>query len=96
MMHQPVDLDDYSPLEIEMDMWQRNIEPDGVNTAADAVGEAARNEMAPSKALHGQESTRASHNSEAAGVAILGSMEDFYSQFSQASNRQTSGEAFLC
>jgi hypothetical protein len=91
MMHQPVDLDDYSPLEIEMNMWQRNIEPGSVSTAADAVGEAHRNAMSPSKALNVEKSTRASHSSEAASVAINGSMEGFYSQFSQALNRQTSG-----
>lgn len=51
MMHQIVDLDGYSPLEIELKRWQLNIEPDGVSTEAGAVGEAARNAMAPLKAL---------------------------------------------
>jgi hypothetical protein len=71
MMHQIVDLDDYSPHKVEMKSWPLNIEPDGVNTATDAIGEAARSEMAPSKALHGQESTRASHSSEAAAWQSL-------------------------
>ena len=85
------DLEGYSPLEIGLKRWQLNIEPDGVSTAADAAGEAAWNARAPLKALNETESTRASRNSEGADVAINGSMEDVYSQFSQASNRQTSG-----
>jgi hypothetical protein len=56
MMHQLVDLDDYSPLEIEMNMWQRNIEPGSVSTAADAVGETNRNAITPSKSQNVEKS----------------------------------------
>jgi hypothetical protein len=34
-----------------MKRWPLNIEPDAVNTAADLVGEAAQNAMAPLRAL---------------------------------------------
>jgi hypothetical protein len=55
-MHQLVDLDDYSPLEIEMNMWQRNIEPGSVSTAADAAGETNRNAITPSKSQNVEKS----------------------------------------
>jgi hypothetical protein len=76
MMHQIVDLDGYSSLEIGLRIaakyrarWRY--------IPAVAVGEAAGNAMVPSKALDLEESTRASCNSEAAGVAINGSIADF-------------------
>ena len=94
MMHQIVDLDGYSSLEIGLRIaakyrarWRY--------IAAVAVGKAAGNAMVPSKALNVKESTRAAVIAKQPAWRLMVPWKTLFA-IQQASNRQTSGEAFLC